>query len=125
MNRAILIGRVGRDPVVKETEGNRKWANFPLATNKYVKGENVTTWHNIKVFDSKLAEMIENRVEKGTLLALEGEIEVSVYEKDGEKKTSVSVVVPPFNGLIDILAGWKQTEQKTEQTNGPDDGIPF
>jgi len=125
MNVAMLVGRVGRDPEMRG-EGDKRWANFPVATNKWSKDGQAVTWHNIKVFDSKLAEVVEKRIQKGTLVSLVGENDVSAYKKNGEKKMSLSIIVPRFNGKIDVLADWKETQSSgSDQGSGDDDGIPF
>ena len=84
MNKAILIGNVGKEPEIRKTQSGISVANFSLATSKKIKGEDKTEWHRIVAWD-KLAEIIENYVHKGDKLMIEGEIETRDYEKDGQK----------------------------------------
>lgn len=84
MNKAILIGNVGKQPEIRKTQSGISVANFSLATSKKVKGEDKTEWHRIVAWD-KLAEIIEKYVNKGDKLMIEGEIETRDYEKDGQK----------------------------------------
>ena len=84
MNKAILIGNVGKEPEIRKTQSGISVANFSLATSKKVKGEDKTEWHRIVVWD-KLAEIIEKYVKKGDKVMIEGEIETREYEKDGRK----------------------------------------
>lgn len=84
MNKAILIGNVGKEPEIRKTQSGISVANFSLATSKKIKGEDKTEWHRIVAWD-KLAEIIEKYVHKGDKLMIEGEIETRDYEKDGQK----------------------------------------
>lgn len=84
MNKAILIGNVGKEPELRKTQSGISVANFSLATSKKVKGEDKTEWHRIVAWD-KLAEIIEKYVKKGDKIMIEGEIETRDYEKDGRK----------------------------------------
>jgi single-strand DNA-binding protein len=84
MNKAILIGNVGKEPEIRKTQSGISVANFSLATSKKIKGEDKTEWHRIVAWD-KLAEIIEKYVHKGDKLMIEGEIETRDYENDGQK----------------------------------------
>lgn len=82
VNKAILIGNVGKDPEVKEFKGG-KLAKFSLATTKKWKKDGQpqekTQWHNIQAWRG-LAEVIEKYVGKGMKLYIEGEIEYREHE---------------------------------------------
>jgi single-strand DNA-binding protein len=91
VNKAILLGNVGKDPEIKAFEGGRKVANFTLATTESYKdknGEKVdnTEWHNI-AFWGPVVDVIEKYVKKGSQLYIEGKIRTRSYEaKEGGKK---------------------------------------
>ena len=124
MNIVMLVGRVGQDPEVREMQ-NGKSARFSLATNTYIKGEKKTTWHNVKVFDTKLAEVAESYVTKGSTIAVVGEIEVSNYtDREGAEKTAFNVVLGRFKGQLELLGGGKPKEQAAS-SDQPEDDIPF
>jgi single-strand DNA-binding protein len=97
-NKVQLIGHVGQTPEIKNLNNGNKMARFSLATNdSYInaKGEKVeqTYWHNLVAW-GKTAELIENYVEKGNQVAVEGKLVNRSYETDkGEKRfiTEVSV----------------------------------
>lgn len=88
VNKAILIGNLGKDPEIRHLEGNRSVANFPLATSETYKnrdGEKIETteWHNIVLWN-KLAEIAEKFLKKGDKLFIEGRIRTRKWEdKDG------------------------------------------
>lgn len=100
MNKAILIGNVGRDPDVRYFEGGQAVAKLPLATTErgYVlpNGTQVpgkTTWHNL-VFHGKQAEIVEQYVHKGDKLYVEGKIFTNSYDaKDGSKRYITEIYV--------------------------------
>lgn len=102
VNKAILIGRLGKDPELRYTPGGKAVASFPLATSERwtnaegQKQEN-TTWHNIVVW-GKLAEVMKEHLSKGREVYLEGRISNRSYDdKDGNKKYISEVVVQNFS----------------------------
>lgn len=90
-NRVQLIGNLGNDPEIINLDGGNKLAKFSIATNetyKNAKGEKVTDtqWHNIVAW-GKTAEIVENYLNKGKEVALEGKLTTRSYEtKEGDKR---------------------------------------
>lgn len=87
LNKATLIGRVTKDPDIKDVNGT-KISNFSLATNNIYKDKNgekkeTAEFHNIVLF-GKLAELSGQYVKKGNLLMIGGRISYSNWEKDGK-----------------------------------------
>ena len=97
-NSVKLIGNVGQTPEIKELESGKKMAKFSVATNEYYynkQGEKVaqTYWHNLVAW-GKTAELVENYVQKGKQLAIEGKLTNRTYEgQDGQKHYITEVVV--------------------------------
>ena len=98
LNKIMLIGNVGNDPDVRTTSSGTPIANMSLATTRTWKdgsGEQreKTEWHRLTVW-GKLVDVVERYVEKGDRLYVEGRIEYSESESDGQKKywTDVNVV---------------------------------
>ena len=96
-NSVQLIGRLGKDPEVKNIS-DRKKASFSIATSdayKNQKGEKVedTQWHNVVIW-GKLAGIAEKYLKKGNEVAVEGRLIHRVYETNGEKKfiTEINVI---------------------------------
>jgi len=112
MNKAILIGNVGKEPELRKTQSGISVANFSLATSKKVKGEDKTEWHRIVAWD-KLAEIIEKYVRKGDKVMIEGEIETREYEKDGRKVYTTEIRA--WN--MEMLGGKPATEPAKEPVN--------
>lgn len=97
-NSVRLIGRLGKDPEVKEFESGKKVANFSLATSVIYydeQGQRVeqTQWHQVVAW-GKLAEIAENFVKKGQEVCVGGKLVYRDYEtKEGVKKYIAEVVV--------------------------------
>ena len=95
VNKAILIGNVGKDPEVNYIKEDLPVAKFTLATSEtYTKdGQKVTNteWHNIVVWRG-LAKVVEQYVKKGSKLYIEGKITTRQYEKDGQTKYFTEIV---------------------------------
>jgi single-strand DNA-binding protein len=105
-NSVQLIGRLGKDPEVKNFEKSKK-ASFSIATTdsyKNQKGEKVedTQWHNIVIW-GKLAGIAEKYLKKGHEVAVEGKLVHRVYEMNGEKRYVTEINV---NDLV-MLGGNK------------------
>ncbi len=97
-NSVKLIGNVGQTPEIRELESGKKMAKFSVATNEsyYNKqGEKVTQtyWHNLIAW-GKTAEVVENYVQKGNQIAIEGKLTNRTYEgQDGQKHYVTEVLV--------------------------------
>jgi single-strand DNA-binding protein len=91
VNKVILVGNAGKDPVIRYFDKGVAKATFPLATSETYtnqQGENITTteWHNIVVWRG-LAEVAEKTVKKGTQVYVVGKIKTRSYvDKDGVNK---------------------------------------
>lgn len=112
-----VIGNVGQDPEFKESQSGKKLCRLSLAANKKVKGEKVTTWVNVTVFDEHKIEFIRNYVRKGSKLFFEGEPEARGYEKDGEVRASLSLIAG-FGSKIEICSSERADGAASTQDNG-------
>ncbi|HET9402385.1 MAG TPA: single-stranded DNA-binding protein [Candidatus Acidoferrales bacterium] len=98
VNKAILVGRLGRDPETRYTGGGQAVCNFTMATDETYKdrsGERQkrTEWHRIVLW-GKLAEIAQQYLKKGTLVYIEGRIQTRQWDdkNTGTKKTSTEIV---------------------------------
>jgi single-strand DNA-binding protein len=96
VNKAILVGRLGKDPEVKYTQGGTPVAKFTLATNEVWKDQSGekqerTEWHNIVAW-SKLAEICGQYLNKGSRVYIEGRIQTRSWEdKEGNKRYTTEI----------------------------------
>mgnify|MGYP001258071573 FL=1 len=86
VNKVILLGHVGKDPEIRQSENNIKVASFPLATTErgytLKNGTQVpdrTEWHNIVVWRG-LADVVDKFVHKGDKRYIEGKIKSRSYQ---------------------------------------------
>lgn len=96
VNKAILLGNVGREPEIRYTQSGAAVANFSVATGerRKVGGEwqDHTEWHNIVAW-GKLAETCSNYLSKGKQVYIEGRIQTRKWDdKDGNTKYSTEIV---------------------------------
>ena len=134
VNKVTLIGRVGKEPEIRFA-GEKKVAGISLATNE--KGKEKTTWHNVKCWE-KLADIVEQYVKKGDLIAVFGRIDYQEYEKDGVKRYLTNIVANELKMLGSRNSGGAGGEIPKPPTKGTvkpetpqnsddlgDDDIPF
>ena len=91
INKVILVGNVGKDPVIRYFDKGVVKASFPLATSETYtnqQGETITSteWHNIVLWRA-LAEVAEKTIKKGVQIYIVGKIKTRSYvDKDGNNK---------------------------------------
>lgn len=97
-NRVSLIGLVGKDAELRNTQGGVPYVHFSVATSeggyRRADGTDVpesTQWHNVVAWRA-LAEMCGKYVRKGMKVAVDGKIIYGTYDKQGVTCTSVEIV---------------------------------
>lgn len=131
INKVILVGRTGTDPEIKTIKSG-EMAIMSIATTEKVRDKETqqmtdkTTWHKVVTFDPNLSNTIKNYVTKGTLIYLEGQIDVSQYtDNNGNKRYNTSILIPRYSGVMKMLGG--KQDKSIESVNSdalPDDDIP-
>ena len=96
VNKCIFVGRVGKQPEVRFTQGGQAVANFSIACNEKYKGKDgsdkeTTTWVRCSTW-GKLAELCGQYLSPGKLVYVEGKMQNREYEKDNIKRTSTEIV---------------------------------
>ena len=126
LNKVQLIGRVGRDPEIKNL-GSSKVAKFSIAISEKYKGEERTEWQNIAIWN-KTADFAEKYVSKGSLVYVEGKIQTKAWDDaNGNKRFSTEIV--GFN--LQILSSKKSDhisqEHHNTEASAPtiEDDLPF
>jgi single-strand DNA-binding protein len=114
VNKAILIGHVGREPEVKTSNGGVAFGNFSLATtegrkDKDGKWVDHTEWHRVVVL-GRLAEVTHEYIRKGAKVYIEGRLQTNKYTgKDGTEKQITEIVADDLQLL----------DRKQESANAP------
>jgi single-strand DNA-binding protein len=96
LNRVMLFGNLGADPELRVTPGGQAILKLRLATNEsYLDKNNVrqerTEWHRVTVWGRR-AEALGKILTKGDSIFIEGRLQTSSYEKNGEKRYSTEIV---------------------------------
>jgi single-strand DNA-binding protein len=118
INRVILVGNVGKDPVVRYFDKGVAKATFPLATSETYtnqQGETITSteWHNIVLWRA-LAEVAEKTVKKGAQIYIIGKIKTRSYvDKDGNNKYITEILADTLV-LLEKKPGIPGTNQSNE-----------
>ena len=115
VNKVMLIGNVGMAPEVRATSSGSRVAKLSLATNRgwtdrSGQQQERTEWHRLTFF-GRLVDIVEQWVKKGDRLYVEGRIEYSETEKDGQKKYWTGIVV---NELVMLGSGKKASADPDE-----------
>ncbi len=97
LNKAQLIGRLGKDPDLRYTQEGEAITNTTLATSeswkdKAGKKQEKTEWHNL-VFFGRLAEIVGEHLKKGSLIYVEGKITTEKWQdKSGEDRYTTKII---------------------------------
>lgn len=152
INKVILVGNLGQDPVVRNTQSGAKVVSFSVATSESwrdrASGErrDRTEWHNVVIFSTGLADTAERFLRKGSKVYLEGQLQTRSWEdQNGQKRYTTEVVLQNFNSALVMLdgrgdgapagagdiydssaaSGWDSTPSAAGGDSMVDDDVPF
>ena len=114
INKVILLGRLGKDPEVRNFQNGGKVVKFGLATSeRYKDREGVqqerTEWHDVEIYNDRLGEVAERFLKKGSEVYIEGQIETQSFtDKDGNERKTKRVVLRQFRGELQLVGGRAQ-----------------
>lgn len=110
MNKVLLIGNLGKDPEIRNTQDGRKTASMTLATSESwtdrASGQRKerTEWHRVVVFNEMLAAIAEQWAKKGSKVMVEGTLQTRKWTgQDGVERYSTEVVLGPYKSSLLIL----------------------
>jgi single-strand DNA-binding protein len=101
LNKALLIGRLTKDPEMRYTPSGTAVTNFSIATNRWSSGpdgerKEFTDYHNIVAYNAgrrNLAEIVAQYTRKGALVFIEGRIQTRSWEgQDGQKRRTTEII---------------------------------
>jgi single-strand DNA-binding protein len=112
VNKVILVGNLGRDPEVRQTQDGTKIVHLSIATSERWRdrssGENRerTEWHRVVIFNDRLGEIAEKYLSKGRTVYLEGQLQTRKWtDQSGQEKYTTEVVLQRFRGELTLLGG--------------------
>lgn len=91
MNNITIVGNAGKPVELKFSQGGVAVGTFTVATTSGKDDKRVTVWHNVTVF-GQMAEFVAGSVEKGSRVIVVGKLDISSYEKDGQKKFTTKIL---------------------------------
>ena len=112
INKVILVGNLGADPMVSNTQSGAKIVNLRVATSDSWKdkatGERKerTEWHRVVIFNPQLADTAERYLRKGSKVYLEGQLQTRSWkDNNGNDRYTTEVVLQNFSGVLVMLDG--------------------
>lgn len=109
LNRASLMGRLGKDPEIRETKTGEKVATFSIATSEKWKDKTTgeakerTEWHNVVAW-AGLAGVAERFLKKGARVLIEGAIRTRKWQdQSGNDRWSTEIVLSGFGARLDVI----------------------
>lgn len=125
VNKVILVGRIGRDPEVRQTQTGQPVASLSVATDESYKDKqgnkvDATEWHNVTAW-GKTAEFIGSYLGKGRLVYIEGKLKTEKYtDQQGVEKYTTKVVADRVQAMDKRPDGQQQAAPQ-EQAAGRQD----
>ncbi len=120
LNQTVLVGRIVRDPEVKELDTGKKVSNITLAvkdTFKNADGEYNTQFIDVELWGGS-AENTAEYCKQGDIVGIKGRIKTDTYEKDGQTHKKTSIVAETVTFLSNSKA---KDADKTDEKK--DDGM--
>ncbi len=115
VNKAIILGKLGKDPELRYTPSGAAICNLSIATSEKRKDQQGNTienteWHRVQVWN-KLAENCAKYLAKGRSVYIEGKIQTRSWEQNGQKRYSTEIVAQ----AVQFIGGSSsQSKQKTQ-----------
>lgn len=118
INRVNISGNLTRDPEMRATQSGTQILTFGVAVNDRRRNPQSGEWEDVPnfidcvVFGNR-ANALQRFLTKGMKVAIEGKLRWSQWEKDGQKRSKIEVIVDE----VEFLAG-QQKAESSPQTNG-------
>jgi single-strand DNA-binding protein len=110
VNKVILVGNLGRDPEVRQTQDGNPIVNLSLATSENWRDKATgerrerTEWHRVVIFNERLADVAQKYLRKGSKIYVEGQLQTRKWtDQDGRDRYSTEVVLQRFRGELTML----------------------
>ena len=115
VNKVILVGNLGADPEVRQTQDGRPIVNLRVATSETWKDRNTgerrerTEWHRVVIFSEGLARVAEQYLKKGSKVYIEGQLQTRKWQdQSGQDRYSTEIVLQGFNSTLTMLDGRRE-----------------
>ncbi len=139
VNKVILLGNLGRDPEVRQTQDGTKIVHLAIATSERWRDKQTdeqrekTEWHRVVIFNDRLGDVAEKYLAKGRQVYVEGQLQTRKWtDQSGQERYSTEIVLQRFRGELTLIGGRRDDADRGDdgrQASGPiddiDDEIPF
>lgn len=111
VNKVIILGRLGKDPEVRNFQNGGRVVNLRLATSERYKDrdgnmQERTEWHSVAIFNEKLGEIAERYLKKGSEVYIEGQLETRKWQDQaGQERYTTEIVLRNFRGELTLVGG--------------------
>ena len=127
INRVLISGNLTRDPELRQTGGGTQVLSFGVAVNDRRRNPQTGEWEDYPNFiDCTMfgarAEALSRYLSKGTKVAIEGKLRWSQWERDGQKRSKVEVIVEELEFMSQKAA---EPEGDGYEPDVYDESIPF
>ena len=126
VNKVVLVGNLGRDPEVRQTNNGQRLANLAVATSERwtdkQSGEKRerTEWHRVVVFDDRIVDVCERFLSKGSKVYLEGQLQTRKWQdQSGQDRYTTEVVLQRFRGELQMLDRPNQGQNQQQSGGQP------
>lgn len=128
LNVVALTGRLTRDSELKYSQGGSAIARFTLASNRRVKGSDGNWNEEVSFFDctmfGKRAEGVNQYLNKGQQVAINGELRQNRWEQDGQNRSKVEVIVLSITLIGSQGQGGSKSTRQSGDIYDPNTPIP-
>lgn len=142
VNKVILVGNLGADPMCRNFQNGGKVCNLRVATSETWKDKNTgerkerSEWHSVAIFSDGLVRVAEQYLRKGSKVYLEGQLQTRKWQdQSGNDRYSTEVVLQGPQAVLQMLDGKRDDgmarepdlgqDQRTPEGYPADDEIPF
>ena len=131
LNKVLLIGRLGADPEIKQTQGGKGFASLSVATSENWKDKNSgekkekTEWHRVVIFNEGLVNVVKQYLKKGAQIYVEGQLTTNKYtDNNGQEKYSTQIVLQGYNSTLKMLGGTTGSAQGGVDQSSASSSLP-
>ena len=110
VNKVILLGNLGQDPVIRTSQDGNKIVQLSIATSERWKDRNSgeqrekTEWHRVVIFNENLSNIAEQYLKKGNTIFVEGQLQTRKWQdQNGMDKYTTEIVLGRFRGELAMI----------------------
>jgi single-strand DNA-binding protein len=127
INKVTLLGNLGRDPEIRNTQSGMKIVNLRIATSESWNDRNSgerqerTEWHSVVIMNEHLSDVAESYLRKGSKVYVEGKLQTRKWtDQQGSERYSTEVVLGRFGAELVLLDGNRDNVGRSRSANTGD-----